>query len=139
MDQRYEGEWGAKWGKGTVVVHYLKEKEWFLETALAFLGSGNVGAGAGGEIDVVGGTTTWMRAAAAEIEAGRVGTGMGSSSSSNPNVLVSDHGGALRRDGGGVDIDGTPLVAIPVAGDYRINIEQQYPPEIEVRRLGDDV
>ncbi|KAL7418065.1 hypothetical protein BDY24DRAFT_332566, partial [Mrakia frigida] len=41
MEQRYEGEWGSKWGKGTVVVHYLKEKEWFLETALAFLGSGN--------------------------------------------------------------------------------------------------
>lgn len=137
MDQRYEGEWGSKWGKGTVVVHYLKEKEWFLETALAFLGSGNVGAGAGGEIDVVGGGTTWMRAAAAEIEAGRVGAGASSNLNNVNNVVGgNDHGGALRRNGG-VDIDGTPLVA--VAGDHRINIEQQYPPEIEVRRLGDDV
>ena len=57
MEQRYEGEWGNKWGKGTVVVHFLKEKEWFLETALAFLGSGNVGAGAGGEGGGGGGTT----------------------------------------------------------------------------------
>lgn len=130
MEQRYEGEWGSKWGKGTVVVHYLKEKEWFLETALAFLGSGNVGAGAGGEFEAVGGST-WMRAAAAEIEAGRVGSSK--QQQQQPPVVVANDHGALRRNG--IEPDETPLAA----GEFRINIEQQYPPEVEVRRLGDDV
>lgn len=38
LNERYEGQWGRRWGAGTVVVHYIKEREWFLETALAFLG-----------------------------------------------------------------------------------------------------
>lgn len=43
IDDRYLGQWKAgRWGGGTVVVHYVKEREWFLETALAFerLGGG---------------------------------------------------------------------------------------------------
>lgn len=43
INDRYLGQWEAgRWGAGTVVVHYVKEREWFLETALAFerLGGG---------------------------------------------------------------------------------------------------
>lgn len=37
LNDRYLGAWNAgRWGSGTVVVHYVKEREWFLETALAF-------------------------------------------------------------------------------------------------------
>ena len=36
INDRYLGQWAAgRWGAGTVVVHYVKEREWFLETALA--------------------------------------------------------------------------------------------------------
>lgn len=122
MDQRYEGEWGKKWGKGTVVVHYLKEKEWFLETALAFLGAGNVGGGAGGE----GGGGSSARTGL-EIEGGPVAG------------FLNDHGGALRRD----EADATPEDSTPppplVNEAARIKKADQYPPEVDVRRLGDDV
>ena len=109
MEQRYEGEWGHKWGKGTVVVHFLKEKEWFLETALAFLGSGNVGAGAGGEGGGVGGGTTVRTTGAveAEVVGGQVPVG-----------------GAGGGDRSGLRREGAPAV---------------YPPEVEMKRLQDDV
>lgn len=46
IDQRYLGDWDTgRWGRGTVVVHYVKKKEWFMETVMAFMGSpGGTGA-----------------------------------------------------------------------------------------------
>ncbi|CED84389.1 Galactosyltransferases [Phaffia rhodozyma] len=109
MNQRYLGDWEAgRWGRGTVVVHYVKNNEWFLETALAFLGT--TGTDLGG---VLGGGRGALGALGADVD----GVGGGGSRRSgalaalNAEIKVDTSPDAKeidKKDLGRVDLDSEP-------------------------------
>lgn len=108
---------GAKVG-GTIVVHYIKSHEWYLETALAFLG----GEDEEGPVDVIGEIEEEQRKDVSDLEWIAKGASGGSSSSSSskskttqgrPNRYETDLSNKSPLDLSHLDVDEEP--ASPVA------------------------